>query len=127
MQNADIYVKTNSLQKRDASLLLEEFSDVFKGLKSHGKVLDIGCGTADILVELFSPLFKTTVGIDISDDAIAFATEKYRLNNALKFFKMDISQDVAFNKLCAATDYLELGSFDLLTSLFCLHWVGNLR
>lgn len=127
MQNARKYEETNDLQKKDIASLIGEFPDIFDGLKKSGKVLDIGCGAGDVLVEMLSSNFHTTVGIDISESAIKYARKKYGSESSIKFFEMDISEKVLNSDLRAAKGILDFQSFDLVTSFYCLHWVGNQR
>lgn len=127
MQNARKYEETNGQQKRDIALLVDEFPYIFDGLKNCGKVLDIGCGAGDVLVEMLSSNFHTTVGVDISESAIVYARKKYASESSIKFFEMDISKKLQNSDFQAAKGFLDLQSFDLVTSFFCLHWVGNQR
>lgn len=129
MQNAKVYSETNCLQKSKAAHFLEEFEDVFRGLKHCGKVLDVGCGEGEVLVNIFSPLFKTTIGIDISNDAIKFASTKYKSNQSVHFLTLDISREITHNDTLSGPEleYLKVGSFDLVTSFYTLQWVGNQR
>lgn len=130
MNNAKLYKKSNSLQKRDAQEIMEEFSHLFEE-KSDLTLLDIGCGSGDVLVEVILPkLHNTTdvVGVDISKEMIKYASEKYR-SNFLKFRKVNIESDFLSSKTIKrpTTDQLKPESFSFITSFYCLHWIQNQR
>ena len=71
MNNAKLYIKSNSLQKKDAKDIMEEFGHLFEW-KDDGteSLIDIGCGSGDVLNEFIFPImpkkFKKLVGVDIS-------------------------------------------------------------
>jgi cyclopropane fatty-acyl-phospholipid synthase-like methyltransferase len=52
MNDAKLYRKSNALQKRDAKVIIDEFSHLFdqKPIGCNATLLDIGCGAGDVLV-----------------------------------------------------------------------------
>lgn len=136
MNNAKLYNKSNSLQKRDAQDIVKEFSHLF-AIKSDGtelKLLDIGCGAGDVLVDVVLPKLQNKldeiVGVDISSEMIKYASEKYR-SKILKFFKVDIESDFLSLKNLKRSPQvigdLKPESFNVITSFYCLHWIQNQR
>jgi juvenile hormone-III synthase len=130
MNNAKLYHKSNALQKRDAKLIVEEFSHLFdqKPIGSDATLLDIGCGAGDVLVELILPKlhenYTEVIGVDISQEMVRYASEKYR-SQFLKFFKVDIQSDFLSSKVIKRPVRPE--SVDFVTSFYCLHWIENQR
>lgn len=135
MNNAKLYQKSNLLQRRDAKILFNEFSSIFAQHKEHAKLLDVGCGPGDVLVELLLPHVEHSldqiVGADISQEMVEHAREKYRsMNKFIKFLKVDIESDfLATSKTTkrGGGDELKAETFDFVTSFYCLHWVQNQR
>lgn len=123
MNNAKLYSETSSNQQNDASSLFDDFLKCFDGLefKAH---LDIGCGPGDTLVDIILPKLNPSpvevVGIDISEEMIIFAKAKYGSEESLKFFVNDIQSD--FGKI---HENLRDKKFDLISILYCYHWVRD--
>ena len=132
MNNAKLYNKSNSLQKRDAQVIVEEFSHLFdhKPNSSDATLLDIGCGCGDVLVELILPKlhenYTEVIGVDISQDMVKYASDKYH-SQFLKFFKVDIQSDFLSSKVFKDKRPLRAESVDFITSFYCLHWIENQR
>lgn len=132
MNNAKLYNKSNSLQKKDAQEIMDEFSHLLEE-NSNVTLLDIGCGAGDVLVDVILPKFQnkfiSVVGVDISKEMIKYASEKYR-NKFLKFLKVDIESDFLSSKTLKTTPnmgQLKPESFSFITSFYCLHWIQNQR
>lgn len=131
MNNAKLYQKSNVLQRRDAEILMNEFSSLFA--QQNGKLLDVGCGPGDVMIELLLPHvehdFDQIVGVDISQEMVEHAREKYRsMSKFIKFLKVDIESDfLATSKTVRRGDELKAETFDFITSFYCLHWVQNQR
>lgn len=128
MNNAKLYQKTNTLQRRDAKEILEEFSTLFDR-DENGKLLDVGCGSGDVLVDILLPHlennFDQVVGSDISQEMVKHAREKYRNKSKyLKFQRMDIESDFLSSK---SHDEWKVETFDFITSFYCLHWIQDQR
>jgi juvenile hormone acid methyltransferase len=128
MNNANLYKKSNVLQKRDAKEIIEEFSSLFNwrwdGSDSDA-LMDVGCGAADVLSELILPkipINTKVVGIDISKEMIKYANEHYG-NEYLKFYKVDIESEFMDGK----TTPFKPDSFNFITSFYALHWIQNQR
>jgi juvenile hormone-III synthase len=135
MNNAKLYKQSNSLQKRDAQEIMEEFSDLLEGKFEEFEskdLLDIGCGAGDVLMETILPKLKNkfikAVGADISKEMVNYANEKYR-NKLVKFLKVDIECDFLGVKSYKKKTNCQLKreSFDFITSFYCLHWIQNQR
>lgn len=129
MNNAKLYHKSNSLQKRDAQEIINEFSHLFDHkVGSDSVLLDIGCGAGDVLVELILPKlhenYTEVIGVDVSVEMVKYATEKYR-SQFLKFLKVDIQSDFLSSKTFKRP--LRPESVDFITSFYCLHWIQNQR
>ena len=71
MNDAKLYIKSNSLQRNDAKNVMEEFGHLFDW-KDDGSesLVDIGCGSGDVLMEFIFPImpkkFERLVGLDVS-------------------------------------------------------------
>lgn len=137
MNNARLYKKSNALQKRDAEEVINEFSHLLenKSNQSEFSLLDIGCGAGDVLVDFVLPKLQNklaeVVGVDISQEMIKYASEKYR-NKFLRFLKVDIESDFLSTtsktlKVTQNMGQLKPESFSFITSFYCLHWIQNQR
>jgi juvenile hormone-III synthase len=132
MNNAKLYQKTNSVQRRDAKKIIEEFSALFDQRK-NAKLLDVGCGSGDVLVEILFPYlensFDQVVGSDISQEMVKHAWDKYRNKSKhLKFQRMDIESDFLSSKsLLQGNEEWKKETFDIITSFYCLHWIQDQR
>ena len=71
MNDAKLYIKSNSLQRNDAKNVMEEFGHLFDW-KDDGSesLVDIGCGSGDVMMEFIFPImpkkFGKLVGLDVS-------------------------------------------------------------
>lgn len=82
-------------------------------LNENEFVLDIGCGDGKITALIAQQLVQgSVIGIDASNNMIAFAKSKYSYPNLL-FEVEDINQISYQDK------------FDTIVSFFCLHWFDN--
>jgi juvenile hormone acid methyltransferase len=111
------------LQKRDAKAVTEEFSHHFNWHwdGSDALLLDIGCGSGDVLYEFVLPkipINTKVVGVDISMEMIKYANKNYG-NELLKFYKVDIED----TKIAP----LQPNTFNFVTSFYALHWIQNQR
>jgi ubiquinone/menaquinone biosynthesis C-methylase UbiE len=125
MNKAELYKESNGLQRRDAKEIINEFFQSFQ-FKGDGSelLLDIGCGSADVLTELVQPkmpkLYKKLVGVDISKEMINYCKEKFE-NELTYFERLDISDNI----FCSSA--LHCIQFDCVTSFYCFHWIQNQR
>ncbi|CRK86582.1 CLUMA_CG000045, isoform A [Clunio marinus] len=133
MNNATLYNKTNTLQKRDADEIMKEFSNIFEG-NAKSELLDVGCGAGNVLVEIILPKINNkslkVTGIDISKKMVKYASEKYH-KSFIKFLNVDIESDFVIKKTIKGLNQnqqeLCTETFDIITSFYCLHWVQNQR
>lgn len=88
------------------------------------RLLDIGTGSGDVLVDFILPLFAERgahlVGTDISSEMIRFGREEYEDLKRVSFDQFNIVGDVR-GFLQRQDDLL----FDHVTSFYCLHWVQD--
>lgn len=127
MNNPKLYQESSGAQKRDAEILIDEFKEIFE--KFHdARHLDIGTGSGDVLVEILIPHLKQNfseiVGADMSAEMVQYSSEKYRAKNSfLKFKELNIENGSMDESECE----WKSESFDLITSLYCHHWIQNQR
>lgn len=131
MNNANLYKKSNVLQRRDAKEIIEEFSNLFNWhWDGSDSLLDIGCGAGDVLVELLLPkipINTKVVGIDVSKEMIKYANENYGNEEHLKFYKVDIESDFLDVDGSKMMTPLSPNSFNFISSFYTLHWIQNQR
>lgn len=83
-------------------------------LNGTERILDVGCGTGRTTNYCASKLTTGSIlGIDYCDDMIAFAKQEYGDNPRITFQTCDAAQ-LPFNE-----------EFDVVYSLFCLHWMNE--
>lgn len=80
-------------------------------------LLDIGCASGHITVDVISPLlpetFSRVIGVDINERMVCYANELFK-SSKIFFEILDIGGDV--------TEFLSVhGCFDHITSSLCLH------
>lgn len=100
-----VWLKTNAADKVLAPLrteLVEQF-------EPNNSVLDIGCGTGDLLFKAASKI-SNGVGVDLDPDMIKFAKEK-ALQNSLSNLRFE----------CLDACNLETKNYDIATATLCLH------
>ncbi|CAO1315338.1 unnamed protein product [Diamesa serratosioi] len=136
MNDAKLYHKSNTVQKRDANQILDEFSHLFNWrYDGTDSLLDIGSGTGDVLVELIIPRmpknFAKVIGVDLSENMTRYAKEKHQ-NNHVDFYKVDFASDLLTSEINSCDEKkgfllqsMELGNYDFITSFYCLHWIQN--
>ncbi|XP_074101890.1 juvenile hormone acid methyltransferase isoform X1 [Cotesia typhae] len=118
--DSESYIDAYSLQRRDASEIIEEFADEISSM--YGKCIDIGCGPGHVTKELILPKLPTEsviVGADISDSMIESAKKSYRDEKRLSFLKLNIETDELPIK--------EIEKYDNALSFYCLHWCQDMR
>lgn len=121
MHQAKLYSHANELQFNDAAKVLEEFGSLLQW-KGNDTLVDIGCGSGDVTVDLVLARmprdYRIVLGMDVSEKMINFARQKYCTSYLdLKFVRGDIGGDLQ----------LKDEEFDHVTSFFCLHWVQDQR
>ncbi|KAM3963632.1 juvenile hormone acid O-methyltransferase-like [Aphomia sociella] len=117
MNNAEIYQKNNSIQKRDALEALEEYAKKIKWKTFGDRVIDIGSGdggnTINILKEYMPENYEQLVGCDISKNMVNFANIHYG-DERTHFTELDIEGYLP-EKL--------KNKFDHAFSFYVLHWI----
>lgn len=121
MNEASLYSKYSGLQKTDAKFVVDNYLRLVKW-KSHEKILDVGSGDGDVLLEILlpglPPDFHRLVGTDVSDDMVRHA------RNKCKHSKVDfVPLDIATSSI--PPEFYEY--FDHIFSFYCLHWVPEQR
>jgi juvenile hormone acid methyltransferase len=120
--NAALYatpqpLATNRRQLRSWYLLK------FDKVSNDETVLDVGSAggdlTSDILTPRLPPNFEKVIGLDISDNMVNFANNRYRSNPRVSFSQMDISSK------SLPSEFRE--NFDHIFSFYCLNWVPERR
>lgn len=124
MNNADLYAKSHRIQFEVHELILETFGHLVNWDKfSTLKLLDVGCGDGDVLVNvLLKKVNKNceVLGIDVLQDMLDIAANRFDSMPNVKFVRFDITA----NDLVEVSQF---GPFDLVTSFVCLNWVRNQR
>ncbi|KAJ8721406.1 hypothetical protein PYW07_002181 [Mythimna separata] len=117
MNNAVLYEKCNSLQKRDALLCLEENASKMKWKKNNNNILDIGCGDGSVtnMLKKYIPTDFKLLGCDISEKMVNFANN-HHCNEQTSFTVLDIEGDLPEGMK---------GKFDHVFSFYALHWIIN--
>lgn len=118
----DLYAESNSCQILTSRSIFREFFHKLKWGKDGGdSILDIGCGTGDVLIKAILPLLPThfdrLIGCDYSSNMVDHARQ-HNGHPKIMYTVFDITGDV--------DDFIaEYGRFDHAISFFCLHWVQN--
>lgn len=120
--DASLYAKSNTYQRTVTKKVLDEFGSLLNW-RADGRdsVLDIGCGSGDVTVELVLPIlparFRRLIACDLSDRMIKYARQQY-IHPKVVYEQLDIRDPV--------DDFLQkFGQFDHIVSFYCLHWVRN--
>lgn len=115
MNNAVLYEKCNSLQKRDALLCLEEYASKMRWKTSKNNILDIGCGDGSVtnMLKKYIPTDFKLLGCDISEKMVNFAND-HHCNEQTSFTVLDIEGDLPEGMK---------GKFDHVFSFYALHWI----
>ncbi|XP_073822305.1 juvenile hormone acid methyltransferase [Musca autumnalis] len=125
MNQACLYHRANAVQRYDAEQIIQEYAEKFEwrhdGLDC---LLDVGTGSGDVLMDFIYPImpkqFSRVVGSDISRKMVQFARTCYSSEKQCSFRVLDIG-----TKENLPEDLV--GSFDHVTSFYCLHWIQNQR
>ncbi|XP_037960893.1 juvenile hormone acid O-methyltransferase [Teleopsis dalmanni] len=122
MHQASLYHRANNAQRHDAKQILEEYANIIQWRpEGRDTLIDIGCGSGDVLIDFVYPLmpvnFEQLLGTDISAKMIAYARKCYADFERTKFKILDIGCEKIPSELN--------GCFDHVTSFYCLHWVQN--
>lgn len=153
MNKAQLYTRSNVLQRRDAESVLEEYGHLLRSSSKDpfidssssssasassdwedeeqvtavnkdqlSRLLDIGTGSGDVLVDFVAPIFGGNchfVGTDISEEMVRFGRDNYSSTmDNVEFDRLDIANDVQ--------SFLNSHKrFNHITSFYCLHWIQN--
>lgn len=115
MNNAALYEKANSMQKRDALNFLEDISPKLKWKKSISNILDIGCGDGCVtsMLKKYIPTDFKLLGCDISEKMVNYAND-HHCNEQTSFTVLDIAGDIPEGMK---------GKLDHVFSFYALHWI----
>lgn len=116
------YLNANNLQRCESLAVFRDFLSQTHWAETD-TFLDIGCGPADITVEILKMVngYREAVGMDISPAVINFTKKRYAKQFPnLKFEMKDIGD--SSNQFI---DHFE--KYDHITSFFTLHWTQNQR
>ncbi|KAF5286668.1 hypothetical protein FQR65_LT12499 [Abscondita terminalis] len=114
----ELFEEIGTQSKESAIIALNTY---FKEVKLHDycNVMDVGCGPGNVTNNyIFPALPQTTnklVGIDNSNEMIKHAETKYRRNDKLSFYVMDITTP--------NIPIMFLSEFDHIVSFYCFHLV----
>lgn len=120
MFNATLYHTANSLQRRDATDVLNNYLHLVNWRKD-GKdvVLDVGCGEGDVTINILQkrlPIgFYSLTGGDLSSEMVDYAKSLYA-SNKIDFVLMDVMAEPKSE---------HINKYDHLFSFNCLHWVQD--
>ena len=103
---------------------VNEFVKIYGALDGKDKVLDFGSGTGETtaaiaqggLGKLGRP--GLMVGSDMSSEMVKYCQENYKESENMTFEKLDVTKGEEFAQNNS-------GSFSLVTSFSCLHWVTD--
>ncbi|XP_004518574.1 juvenile hormone acid O-methyltransferase [Ceratitis capitata] len=124
MNHASLYHRASAVQRRDAKQIFEEFYDVMQWRRDGGdKIIDVGSGSGNVLMEniypLFPPNFDEVMSTDCSEKMVEFARKNYGETERAIFEVLDIA--------CKEIPEHLNGRFDHVLSFYCLHWVQDQR
>ncbi len=110
LKNSDYLKNNNTWHVEDSQWKAEQIFKVFNRNNLHPqKIVEIGCGAGEILVQLKNLLSDPGInfeGYDISPDA--YELSKARSNEWIKFFNEDLlAKRSAFFDLCLVMDVFE--------------------
>lgn len=123
MNKAALYRQSNHFQRRDAQEALQEFSDTIKWrLDGRDSVLDAGCGSGDVTVDILMPIlpmnFSRLVGVDISKAMLEYA-RKTQIHPKLSFEQFDLCTDLENQSLSC------IEPFDHIFSFYTVHRIPD--
>lgn len=123
MYEAQIYDKTKGLQVGVVKDALERYFHLVKlRPECDDKILDVGCGDGEIMVEhlfkRFSNKDETIVGGDKSLDMLNYSKDKYKNRDKITFRLLDIVTKTLPNDM--------IQEFDHIFTFSCLNWVTDL-
>lgn len=120
MNKAGLYSTSNSLQRRDATYVIDQYNQFLKWSDNDSDLtLDIGCGSGDVTVEVLLKLTNGfVIGTDISTEMVKYA------KLAHKYPKLRFQQ---FDVVTKSIPSHFIGQFDHVVSFYCMHWIQDQR
>lgn len=120
MNKAGLYSTANSLQRRDATYVIDQYNQFLKWSDNDSDLtLDIGCGSGDVTVEVLLKLTNGfVIGTDISTEMVKYA------KLAHKYPKLRFQQ---FDVVTKSIPLHFIGQFDHVVSFYCMHWIQDQR
>lgn len=130
MKNSELYNKYNQLEIRDAEELIRKFNEIYELIEDAKiSLIDIGSGDGEVLQRLVNKRadlkFDRVIGVDISKDMVEFATKKFG-SDLITFHCADLVGSAQVGQKLEKFG-AKLGSADIVTSFYCLHWTQDLR
>ena len=117
------YSKTQESHVVINTSAVNEFVEIYGALTGKDKVLDFGSGTGETTVAIAQGCLGKLgrpgilVGSDMSPEMVTYCQKNYNVDN-LTFEKLDVTKGEIFA-------HENSGSFSLVTSFSCLHWVTD--
>ena len=119
MNNANLYNKAKSLQRRDAEDVLDAYMPLMQWKKGDTS-LDIGCGdgdtTVNLLLKKMPPDCGVLMAVDRSPEMLKYASKRYPHNNVV-YQHMDIG--------FADVEKKHGKVYNHLFSFNCIHWIQD--
>lgn len=124
MNEPVIYERINHGIGKAARTALSQMGHLIRwGPANRDTILDLGCGTANELMDSVLPFFKgkyaKCFGTDVSETMIQFAAEKYVNRRDLQFLTLDINKAGCFKE--------KYGTVNHVISTFAMHWIVDLE
>ncbi|MCO1333842.1 methyltransferase domain-containing protein [Microbulbifer sp. OS29] len=103
------YVNASDMQWRHAMEAIRWID-----YRNASRILDVGCGDGRVTHYIAENLHRgKVIGIDLTEDMVRYAREKYAREKNLFFQKMS-ADEIEFDQC-----------FDIIFSFSCLHWVAD--
>lgn len=105
----------DSLQNQyfGSGLMAKKMKKVVSKIESGDLLLDIGCGTGELLNRV-KDRFRLLYGMDIDDDAINFCSDRFRNYENIKIVKCNVTE---LNKKFKGTKFDYIAALDILEHL----------
>lgn len=126
MDNPQLYTQHNNLQRETAGILLEEVLQNLTWNNEKERILDIGCGSGDVTVDVLrkklpSGKIELILGTDLTAPMVKYARDNHSVEG-VKFDTLDIA-----DKTIESSSVWHCGPFQKIFSFNCLHWVSDQR